>query len=775
MSKGLRKAGLWGIIIWAVCIEGSASGASFTYEPITDPIESASFSVDFAAFTAHRTMADYELNYIKLVDLTGDLGILDLSDDFFGTSAWPDEPKINMGELETGIVSAEIDASFFPALAGGYIGLNFLFTDTGDSMFAMDFISLTLETAVETVTSYYGWPVGNENNGFGIGLADGADLPAPLSESIPVGATGTGFDETISSDTKIPEPTTLILLGLGGVYLLRKRNVKRDCLLIAVVSSVAISQTAYGITITDVNIYQMDFYGIAAPRIYDTNWGDFQFRVTPDADMNNYYLSLWIRRDSSSPAIWVIDNMVIPASSRLDGPFDGARFFSLADVVESGTTLDSIEYQMQLSTTLMGDTPPGGPWTSVSVTDGLYDVGDGLGVNPAPGTPAVPGLPPRPSPIPLPDPNLMKILQRFRFCRDIEEEPNHCTPASIARSLLWLHDTNAINLGTRADPNTLIADFNKAAQWFGRPNTIRSPSDPNEDPNLPQWWVRLLQGKLKMTKDVNMVNKFAFHWLPGDVCTPDGNAIKRGDWPTLEFIMNEFDANEDMEIMVDWLDVNNNIIGAHTMTIVDVNKHGIWVQDDEHQGQPDSENSRRYTRFVNGVPPDLNDLPKNRVTMVVSESPEPERENTHIYPPDGKYSPKVAVGAPASIKAAVQNNFVGVPGADVEFIKRAGSFTFTSGIILPDGSKTARATNEDGISEITIRGDEPGPALIEAAVTGVENSSAYLFFDVIPCPVSQNRDEDCDVDFIDYAIFADTWPGDWSELGLLCEQWLEGK
>ncbi len=211
------------------CASTAQASIAFQYPDVTDPILSASFSVDFAAMNAHRTLAGFEMNFVQLVDSKSSDGLLadlDLSDDLFGTAAFPDPPLIDMGPLETGIVSASIDASFFPALAGGDVGLKALFTDTVDAKLAIDFIALTIVTSTSTIESYYGWPVGNENNGFGIGLSDGGDLPSPLPDSIPVGATGTGFDETISSLSilAIPEPTTLSMLLFGGLMALKRRR-----------------------------------------------------------------------------------------------------------------------------------------------------------------------------------------------------------------------------------------------------------------------------------------------------------------------------------------------------------------------------------------------------------------------------------------------------------------------------------------------------------------------------------------------------------------------
>jgi hypothetical protein len=746
------------LITFLVFLTASSNvSAVLIYEPVTDPIVSATFSIDAAAFTAHRYVFGEQVNYVSLVDITGGLGVYDLSDALFGNTSYPDIPLVNMGELETGLISADIDSLFFPALASGKVELSFCLTDTGDSMFAMDFMSLTIRTTSGVIESYFGWPVGNENNGFGIGLADGANLPAPLPVSLPAGATGTGFDETISSKT--PEPASLLFIASGAAILFLKRNrflnktenkKKSHCaplLLLVFVISLSTINTASAVHIADVNICQMDFFGTASPRVYDTNWGDLEFTVIPDNDFNDYYLNLTIRYDQNGPAHWVIANMGIPASSDITTPFTGSRFFSLADLVESGNPLLSLEYQIQLSTEQLENPPSGGSFTPVVVRDGLYNPGSGAGEGGGlPFTP-LPGPPPVPRP-PTPPVEPAKKTKPFRVdVPDVVEDINECGPASVTRSLLWLHNNKAINLGDKADPNKLKQEFKLASNW-------------TRDDGVPSY-KDFLNGKIKVTKGLKVVNKVMVRRpssVPaGDYNTPDGKVVNRGDNPTFQFIRNEIDANEDIEICVGWLDPNGVRTGGHYMTVIgyDDRTKEIWVQDAGVQG-PKKNDEKHSTSFVDGNPPRLGDLFRNRVEMVVSESPKIEFNQIHLPPIISLWSPQLALGETGKIQAYVQNDFNPVHGADVEFIKRAGSFTFDNGIILPDGSKTAITTDANGLAEVRITGDAVGPVLIEITVTG-DNSSAYLLFDIIACPCKANLDDDCDVDFSDFAIFASYW------------------
>jgi len=208
-----RRA-LFGALYVVVLIFNSARASTFDYDSIVDPILSASFTADFAALTAHRTLFGVEVNSLWLIESAGNGMSLDLSAALFGlTEALQDPALLDQGQLGTGLVTVALDPAFFSALASGHVDLMATLTDTFDGLFAIDFFALTIVTASGSIDIFL-----DSNNGFGIGLADGAQLPGLLPGPIPVDATGTGFDETLSSISFQPIPTveslSLLLLGL---------------------------------------------------------------------------------------------------------------------------------------------------------------------------------------------------------------------------------------------------------------------------------------------------------------------------------------------------------------------------------------------------------------------------------------------------------------------------------------------------------------------------------------------------------------------------------
>ena len=171
--------------------------------------------VNLAAFGEVRDFNGTEVNSFSLFNPSGSWTNPDLSDDFFGVMG--SVGMIHQGPTQTGVYSASIPSWFFPVLEAGEVGIKATFTDTTDGIFAIDYISIAIldddNGPLEFHEYYYGG-----DDGFGVGLAPGAPLQAPLPVGLPY--TGRGFDEPISSKSiltvlAVPSPAGACLGALA--------------------------------------------------------------------------------------------------------------------------------------------------------------------------------------------------------------------------------------------------------------------------------------------------------------------------------------------------------------------------------------------------------------------------------------------------------------------------------------------------------------------------------------------------------------------------------
>lgn len=186
-------------------------------------ISGASFKIDLAAFTGARTVNGVEVNRARLYDLTGGGLVFDMSDALFGAPGSP--AAINQGTLTSDVITIQIPAAFYPAMLNGMIGFSATFTDTFDNMFAIDFLSIVVDDGAQIFEAEYGT---GGNDGYGIGLFDGQNLPGTLASGV-LTQNGSGFDERIASKSmniviKIPAPGSGAGLLTGAALLLRRRR-----------------------------------------------------------------------------------------------------------------------------------------------------------------------------------------------------------------------------------------------------------------------------------------------------------------------------------------------------------------------------------------------------------------------------------------------------------------------------------------------------------------------------------------------------------------------
>lgn len=204
-----------GIIVCASSALAGISGAAFEYGPVGEPILSATFRVDLAGLNAPVHLAGHQINMAMLVTRSGES--YDMTTDLFGAA-------VALAPNETQVFEAAIDASFFGALAAGRMGLWMTLTDTDDASFAIDYISLEIETLSDTFELFYG----SMNDGFGLAIADNGALGGAVRDVLPPNSTGTGFDETVSSKSIHVVPTpgagAALLAGLGAFARRRRRD-----------------------------------------------------------------------------------------------------------------------------------------------------------------------------------------------------------------------------------------------------------------------------------------------------------------------------------------------------------------------------------------------------------------------------------------------------------------------------------------------------------------------------------------------------------------------
>ena len=369
-------------------------------------------------------------------------------------------------------------------------------------------------------------------------------------------------------------------------------------------------------TIGSFQIYQTDFYGLASPPVLASEWGDLDVVFDPGSDPFTGYLQLYI--STGGPPVLAIANMPVPSNAQLEQRVTISRFFDLRVIgIERGTPVPGLLAGVVITpaTADFGLLPPP-PLLPVTVAPRFYEPGFGIAEGSLPGT-REPGSAPSADISTTPGLAAPDVILRTDV-PDVEEGNNECGLGAITRSILWLKNNGAID-----DPVTTSGIF----------EGVRNASNWNGVDGIPTY-ADTLRAKLKVTKDLDVHNKFMVRRpssVPaGDFETSDGKAISNGNDPTFEFIKKELENGEDIEITVGWLDADGTRTSGHLMTVVGASDTSagkeITVQDDPNQGTTDTKNQRRSTPYVDKgtTAPYLPSLPRNRVEMVISESPKPK-------------------------------------------------------------------------------------------------------------------------------------------------------
>jgi hypothetical protein len=732
--------------------------AGFIYGPISQPILSASFNADFAALVAHRTIAGEQVNMVTLMGSDGTM--LDLSDAFYGTSELlnGDIPQINQGPLETGVFSAAIPSTFFPVLQTGKVGIWFLATDTDDALFAIDFLSLAITTASGTIESFI-----DANDGFKIGLADDGTLSAPLPISIPIDATGTGFDEAISSKShhNVPEPATIGLFGIGLLYFLgfrRRRNLThrgQPTILGLFIAFVGLSSLPTKTFAEDVLpgpaivINQVDFE-FENVQQQDSDWGKLEVAVNDLAaatGISSGYLNVY------TDAGWVVQNLPLDVSDSIDKL---SIYFNLDVTPPTDVTTLSAHIEFTTDPIISFLDGPRNTY-SVGTTDWNAEGADGNGP-----TTSIPEAPLKQNPLEfVPDGPTAK----FKTPHDVNVQAAHnqCVPMSVANSLQYLENRYKVNVPFNHVPGIRGPGGNNAE------NTLVGQLDKcmNRQVDLNQADVairrrtgsgvavtNMLQGKFCCLKKFGLKDKIInkhqgrgfgtaselpngdFKSDGGPLCTTTDKSMlaSRDDGAkvTAEWLCDQIKKGQDVEL------IYSHSSGAHAVRVFacGVTKGIPWIQylHDAKQTSTDH-NDTQGLQLVHTPIEDIDNdgllnihkSPSNEIRFALSESPNLKPDQLHIIGPSPN---QVPLGGTATIKTTVQAKFIGAPDKNVVFTKQLGNFTFTSGTVSPDGKQATVTTDGDGKAEVTFTANGTGKSLIKVTVTGT-TLSAYSYFIIV--------------------------------------------
>lgn len=272
---------------------------------------------------------------------------------------------------------------------------------------------------------------------------------------------------------------------------------------------------------------QIDWFGVQVPAIPDSEWGDFSVDVTPGASIE--YINVLANTGGADQ--WIVRNLpTIPSSADPSTQ----RFSTSFDLgllgVARGVDIVTLDYRVTVDAVPRTSAPPAGAMTTVGVGTLLIDAqGREGGDSPL----EEPGAPPDLSTLDFTFGGLTFGWHLDVPNIDLDDatnpgDRNGCGPAAAANSLKWL-----------GAPDPLRTIFEDISDDMGR-GFRQGVTDP-----------QFLNGKLKYINDegLGLVVKFQDEQLGGaNYTTPDGTARGRGTVPTFDFIRNELDAGEDVEL-----------------------------------------------------------------------------------------------------------------------------------------------------------------------------------------------------------------------------------
>jgi hypothetical protein len=330
-----------------------------------------------------------------------------------------------------------------------------------------------------------------------------------------------------------------------------------------------------------------------------------RYSVDVDGDATDIeYLNL-VARDASLNEHWLVRNLpILPTPLNPLGTVFSTGI-DLSPFTASGTDLTSLEFGTSLSTA-PSTSAPAVVFSVGAVGDALFDAEGKAGAGgphaDAGGSPAALGF------LTFNLNNIIHVLYRPGF-PNVEAGVNECGPAAAANSLQWLHDEQGLKV-----PDTLEE----------RLDTLRGTME--TDPVNGTLDRDFVEGKVAYAESKG-VGSLIIKFMDDEFGEENiGRARGRGLIPTTDFIFDELNAGEDVEIGFTFLDAAGNANGGHWVTAVGkfelFGNRGIWFVEDTDQGNAGGTGAVGFSWIgTNGGFLELSNYPsRHRIDIVVSES-----------------------------------------------------------------------------------------------------------------------------------------------------------
>lgn len=306
---------------------------------------------------------------------------------------------------------------------------------------------------------------------------------------------------------------------------------------------------------------------------------------------------------------------------------------------------------------------------------------------------------------------------------NIPQGRNECVPGATANSMHWLRGSGGIDLRGETVAETLAK--------------LKTDMQPDGWTGNGTNYTQFVQGKMRFAQRAEHPLTLDIHYQADSSTSDLGESVAigaetarrdgNGAPPTFDYLKQEMEKGQDVEVVVQWLNAQGNVTGGHALAVsglaINGNLRGIFTNDDARQGRDGGERTNHWSPIEQeGQYMKLGGLNRNRVTAVIAESPK-VLELTFL--------PLEHVNGLGVFSISPNGTFTAVPGSPFTTGSRpaavttaAGRFAYVANFGASNVSAFRINTATGGLSPIPGSPFSAGPGPFSVAV---DPASRFLY------------------------------------------------